>query len=52
MTIATMQMYTASGKVMYEWLIIAQVIGLIVLVVYLFGKTLQLAVEKKLCVKD
>ncbi len=51
MTIATVEMFLDHGRPMYEVLFIIQVFGLLFLVIFLLGKTIQLALQKKLCVK-
>lgn len=52
MTIATVKMYTETGNIAYAWLFNAQVIGLIVLAIYLLWQTVRLAIKRTLCVKD
>lgn len=52
MTIATFMMYVNSGNSLYEWLFILQIVGLIVLTVYLTWQTIRLAINRSLCVKD
>ncbi|WAA12079.1 SLAC1 anion channel family protein [Fervidibacillus halotolerans] len=51
-TNATYFMYAETGKVYYSWLFQLQVAGLLVLVVYLLWKTIQLAINKSLCLKE
>src|SRR5699024_5355711 len=45
MTIATRIVYTASGNDFYKWIFVIQVVGLILLTIYLTAKTIQLAVK-------
>lgn len=51
-TIATIQMYVETGYMYYQWIFILQIVGLGLLLVYLTGKTLQLAFKRKLCIKE
>lgn len=52
MTIATTQMYIENGHSFYMWIFLMQIIGLILLAIYLTGKTIQLMLNHKLCVKE
>lgn len=52
MTLATIHLYHANGEVFYQWLFNIQLVGLLALAVYLAIRTIQLAVQKKLCVKE
>lgn len=51
-TIATIQMYVETSLSYYQWIFNIQTIGLILLIFYLTWKTLQLAVMRKLCLKE
>lgn len=52
MTLATFRMALISHQPIYEILFNIQVIGLIVLAIYLSWKTIQLAAKRSLCVKE
>jgi len=52
MTVATANMYLFHRYEFYQWLFYLQLISLIVLTVYLGWKTIQLAKDRKLCVKE
>ena len=52
MTIATAHMYLFRDYQFYEWLFYLQLFGLLVFTLLLSWKTIQLAVERKLCVKE
>lgn len=52
MTIATSQMAILRNQFIYEFLFIVQVIGLIILAIYLAGKTIQLVLNRSLCIKE
>lgn len=51
-TIATARLYFENGNVFYQWLFTIQLIGLIVLALYLAWKTIRLAMNRSLCLKD
>lgn len=51
-TIATIQMYTTTGHSYFQWIFNIQFIGLTLLMLYLTWKTLQLAIQRKLCIKE
>lgn len=52
MTIATGIIYTMSMNHFYKWIFAIQIIGLIVLAIYLASKTIQLIVNRTLCLKE
>lgn len=52
MTNATYYLYEATGEAFLKWIFIVQVIGLIVLSIYLLGKTINLALKKKLAIEE
>lgn len=52
MTIATGHVFMHTNKIFYEWLFIVQVIGLFLLAIFLSWKTIELAMKRKLCVKE
>lgn len=51
-TNATIHLYLHSGEEFLRWIFHVQVVGLLVLTVYLFIKTLALATRRQLCVKE
>ncbi|HLR80095.1 MAG TPA: SLAC1 anion channel family protein [Bacillota bacterium] len=51
-TIATSVIYAETDKVVYKWLFTVQIVGLLLLVIYLTWKTIQLMKQKSLCVKQ
>ena len=51
MTNATFLMYEITGLLYLKWLLHLQIIGLLVLVIYLLARTIGLYMNKKLCVK-
>lgn len=52
MTIATIRMFTETGYVLYQWAYSAQLICLLLLIIYLSWKTVQLARQGTLCIRD
>src|SRR5699024_6390627 len=52
MTIATGIVYTMSMNHFYKWVFTIQLIGLIVLAIYLASKTIQLMVNRTLCLNE
>lgn len=52
MTIATVEMYLDHGKVLYHGMFILQVVGLLALAIFLSWKTIELAINRQLCVKE
>lgn len=52
MTIATANMYLFHRYEFYQWLFYLQLLGLIGLTVFLSWKTIRLAIDRKLCVKE
>src|SRR5699024_8079667 len=52
MTIDTVEMYLDHGKVLYHGMFILQVVGLLALAIFLSWKTIELAINRQLCVKE
>lgn len=51
-TNATIYLYLNTGEEFLRWIFHIQVVGLIVLTIYLFAKTIGLATRRQLCVKE
>lgn len=52
MTLATVHMYLENGLAFYKWFFTIQVIVIILLTIYLTIKTVQLAINRTLCLKE